>query len=156
MKDARKPLATLAVIGALLLTLLLSWGMQMPDAYAAPNLAPTPVAGVIAGAPNAQNAVWMSNLVLTADGNSRAVNLGNYAKADVQVFVDRTLVNTTTLKLQFSNDNTNWVDGATIGSALTADTSTLAQYAVFGRYTRVNADVTNSNPITITVLGLAK
>lgn len=151
-----KQYLSLAVIGALVLVLMLSWGMQLPNAYAAPNLAPTPVAGVIAGSPSAQNAVWFSNLVLTTDGNSRAVNLGNYAKADVQVVVDRTLVNTTTLKLQFSNDNTNWTDGATIGSALTADTSTLAQYAIFGRYTRVNADVTNSNPITITVLGLAK
>lgn len=151
-----KQYLSLAVIGALVLVLMLSWGMQLPNAYAAPNLVPTPVAGVIAGSPSAQNAVWMSNLVLTTDGNSRSVNLGNYAKADVQVVVDRTLVNTTTLKLQFSNDNTNWTDGATIGSALVNDTSTLAQYAIFGRYTRVNADVTNSNPITITVLGLAK
>lgn len=152
----RKQLSIGAVIGALFLVLALSWGMQLPDAHAAPSLAPTPVAGVIAGSPSAQNAVWMSGLRITADTGSRSVNLGNFAKADVQVVVDETLVNTTTIKLQFSNDNTNWVDGATIGSALVADTSTLAQYALFGRYARVYADVANTNPITITVLGLAK
>jgi hypothetical protein len=154
--NKNKSFAIAAVIGALVLVLMLSWGMQMPLAHAAPSAAPTPVAGVVDTPGTAQNAVWMSNLVVTADTGSRALNLGNYAKADVQVVLDKTGFQTTTLKLQFSNDQTNWTDGATIGSALTADTSTLAQYALFGRYARVYADVTNSNPVTITVLGLAK
>lgn len=147
-------LALGAVLGVLLLFFAFTMGNGAPqNVYAA---APTPVAGAILGSPNAQNAVWFSQLALTANRNSRSVNLGDYSKADVQVVLDHTATNATTLKLQFSNDGVNWIDGATIGSALDTDTNTMQQYAIFGRYARVSATVTSTNPVTVTVLGLAK
>jgi hypothetical protein len=65
-------------------------------------------------------------------------------------------VNTTTLKLQFSNDGVNWTDGATIASAIAEDGAVLSQQAVFGKFARVYADVSNTNPVTLTVLGILK
>lgn len=50
----------------------------------------------------------------------------------------------------------NTKHGATIVSANAADADALAQFAVYGRYTNVYADVTNTNPVTITVIGVAK
>jgi len=78
---------------------------------------------------------------------------------DLQWGIDQTLLttmNTTTLKLQFSNDGVNWIDGASFVSANVADANDMQQYAIFGRYARVYADVSNTNPLTLTVIGVAK
>jgi hypothetical protein len=37
-----------------------------------------------------------------------------------------------------------------------ADASVLSQAAVFGKYARIHADVTNTNPVKITVIGILK
>jgi len=125
---------------------------------AAPAAAPTPVsvnhAGTFADVP-----VFYSTQVLTADGGSSVQNIQNHQVVDLQWGIDQTLLttmNTTTLKLQYSNDAVNWIDGPSFVSANVADANDMQQYAIFGRYARVYADVSNANPLTLTVIGVAK
>ena len=148
---------SLAVAVVLFAALVLS--MTGPaNVTAAPSAAPTPVsvnhAGTFADVP-----VFWSTQVVTADGGSSAQNIQNHQVVDLQWVVDQTLLttmNTTTLKLQFSNDGVNWIDGASFVSANVADANDMQQYAIFGRYARVYADVSNTNPLTLTVIGVAK
>lgn len=138
---------------------LLSVFMNSADpAQAAPLAAPTPVsvnhAGTFADVP-----VFFQTKVITADGGSTVQNVQNHQVMDLQWVVDQTLLttmNTTTLKIQFSNDGVSWIDGATFATNNVADANDMQQYAVFGRYVRVYADVANTNPLTVTAIGVAK
>ncbi len=129
-------------------------------ATAAPAAAPTPIASINTSQQTASEAAFMDNVALIADGNSASVLVKDFEFTDIQYVIDQTIadsvMNTTTLKLQFSNDDTNWTDGAAIVSANVADASALAQHALFGKFARINADVSNTNPVTITVLAVLK
>lgn len=140
---------------ALVMVAMLATAVSGPvQVQAAPAAAPTPVSASAAVFANVLN---FGTQRMTADGTVGSVlTLGNAQRVDLQHVVDMRTVNTTTLKLQFSNDGTNWVDGATFGTAVAADANAMQQYAVFGRYARVYADVINSNPLTITVIGVGK
>lgn len=154
--NTRKPFVIAAVAIAFVLMLSLMFLPQADQASAAPQAAPTPAASVnLPGVASGIVTFWETK-VITEDGNSSTQNIANHAVADLQVVLDHGTANTVTLKIQFSNNGTNWVDGATVGSALGVDTNTLQQYAVFGRFARVNADVTNTNPLTVTIIGVAK
>ena len=157
MRARQMIFGSLAVAVVLFAALVLS--MTGPaNVTAAPSAAPTPVsvnhAGTFADVP-----VFWSTQVVTADGGSNAQNIQNHQVVDLQWGIDQTLLttmNTTTLKLQFSNDGVNWIDGASFVSANVADANDMQQYAIFGRYARVYADVSNTNPLTLTVIGVAK
>lgn len=140
---------------ALVALIVLSWSVGSPAVQAAPEALVTPVSVDHSGIQSSV-VTLLDGAVLTATANSNAQNIMSHAKMDLQTVVDVGTVNTTSLKLQFSNDGVNWVDGDTIGTALTADTNTLAQYAIYGRYVRVNAALTGAAPITVTVVGVAK
>lgn len=122
---------------------------------AAPEAAPTPVSVTHSGK-SAQVLLFLEDEIFTADGAGVDVEIPDHEKVDLQVVLDMGTVNTTTLKLQFSNDRVNWTDGATVGNALVEDTNTLAQHALFGRYARIYADLTNANPVTVRVIGVGK
>lgn len=135
------------------------WAAPAAVPAAGPLAIPTPLAPTGFPATSsrlAKTATLWSGKALTASGASSAVDIAGFGLGDVQVVIDVGTVNTSTVKLQFSNDNSNWVDGVAVASAITADTNTLAQYVLFGRYVRAYATLTNSNPITMTVIGLAK
>jgi hypothetical protein len=156
----KKSIAWTVIIGATLLGLLgLSFGAPQTST-AAPAAIPTPVSVTRPGngvAP--EYPIFFNGVVLTADTRSSCFEVPEYSAVDLQYLVDQTLVttvNTTTLKLQFSNDLVTFIDGATIASANVADGSDMLQLAIFGRYTCVYADVSNTNPITWTVLGVVK
>ena len=157
MRARQMIFGSLAVAVVLFAALVLS--MTGPaNVTAAPSAAPTPVsvnhAGTFADVP-----VFWSTQVVTADGGSSLQNIQNHQVVDLQWGIDQTLLttmNTTTLKLQFSNDGVNWIDGASFVSANVADANDMQQYAIFGRYARVYADVSNTNPLTLTVIGVAK
>ena len=83
-------------------------------------------------------------------------DLSNYNKVDLQWIIDQGTVNTTTLKLQWSNDNLNYEDTATVASANTADTHSGQQYNLFGQHNCVLADVANSNALGLKIFGVAK
>ena len=84
------------------------------------------------------------------------MDVGNFNRADIMWSIDVGTVNTTTYKLQFSNDATHWTDGVAVASAVAADVTNLAQFYVFGRYARVYATVSNTNPLTTTVIAVLK
>lgn len=155
-----KPIIWTAIVGFTLLVLLaLSIGVPT-SGTAAPAAIPTPVAITRPGngvAP--EYPIFFNTAVLTADTRSSCFEVPEYSAVDLQYLVDQTLattVNTTTLKLQFSNDLVTFTDGATVASANVADGSDMLQLAIFGRYTCVYADVSNTNPITWTVIGVVK
>lgn len=157
MRARQMIFGSLAVAVVIFAALVLS--MTGPaNVTAAPSAAPTPVsinhAGTFADVP-----VFWSTQVVTADGGSSLQNIQNHQVVDLQWGIDQTLLttmNTTTLKIQFSNDGVNWIDGASFVSANVADANDMQQYAIFGRYARVYADVSNTNPLTLTVIGVAK
>jgi hypothetical protein len=116
----------------------------------------TPVAGYSPASGTTGNVVpFMSEAVLTADTRA-CIDLRGFTVVDLQFVIDQGTTNTTTLKLQHSNNGVHFTDGQTIVASNTADANGLNRYDLFGRDTCVFADVTNSNPITITVLGLPR
>lgn len=148
-----------AIVVAIVLSLIMV--VTLAPVSAGSLAAPTPIAST-GYAPSGEgarvrDAVYFFNATAkTATGGGTAIELAGYSMLDIQTIADVGTVNTTTLKLQFSNDGTNWVDGVNINANITADVNTLAQYLNFGRYTRVYATLTNSNPITLTVIAVAK
>jgi hypothetical protein len=139
------------VLGVLALSALFT-GPASPS-YA--DTVPTPVA--------AQNAAgghvfvtFHDGTAIAADTNSSAFQLYPYPVIDYQWVIDQGTTNTTTLTIQWSNDNTNWSDGPALVSNNASDADGMVQAANMGRYTRVSADVTNTNDITITVKAVAK
>lgn len=124
-----------------------------------PLQAPTPVAAV-QRSPAPEFPTFFSAKVLTADTRSSCFEVPDYAVVDLQYIVDQTIVdlaaNTTTLTLQWSNDNVNFVNGLAVATNNITDTTDLQQFQLFGRHACVYADVTNTNPVTLTVLGVVK
>ena len=152
---------TLVMAGAfalvLVAALIFSMSSVAPDtAMAAPAPAPTPVSATDSGGNNAVVTFW-SGEALTATGASSIQNVMDFERVDLQTTIDQgTTPNTVTLKLQFSNDGTNWIDGATVVSANVADAGAMQQYALFGRYARLYATAGNSESVTVTAIGVAK
>ncbi len=147
------------VVGAIALLLLITLAVAMPHEDRPVALAaPTPVSATYAGGISGVETFW-DDAVLTTTGGSSVQNIQDHEAIDLHYVIDQgqTTINTTTLKLQFSNDNTNWTDAAAaIVTSNTADANVMQQYAIFGRYARVHATVTNSDPVTVTVIGIAK
>lgn len=161
MKTSTSKIAVLALTVALLMVLgvtAISFSTAQAD-IPGPLMAPTPVA-VNAGSGTGQAAVLWTAKVITQDGATPSMSVLNYGKADVQYLFDQTAVaaagNTTTLKLQFSNDGINWIDGIDVVAAKADDGGDMNQFAVFGSRMRVYADVSNANPVTVTVGVAAK
>ena len=152
---------TLVMVGAiafvLMAALIFSMSAGTPDtAMAAPAPAPTPVSATDSGGNNAVVTFW-SGEALTATGASSIQNVMDFERVDLQTTIDQgTTPNTVTLKLQFSNDGTNWIDGATVVTANVADAGAMQQYALFGRYARLYATAGNSESVTVTAIGVAK
>ena len=141
----------------LVAALIFSMSSVTPDtAMAAPMPAPTPVSATDSGGNNAVVTFW-SGEALTATGASSVQNVMDFERVDLQTTIDQgTTHNTVTLKLQFSNDGTNWIDGATVVTANVADAGAMQQYALFGRYARLYATAGNSESVTVTAIGVAK
>lgn len=152
MRKYTLAVATVVMVFALFWVALAA---EPPTAQAGPMAAPTPaISGYSAKSPT--ELTWWSDTAVTADGGSTALVVSQWQATDIQYNINQGDVNTVTLKLQFSNDNVNWTDGAALVSANVADASVLAQQAVFGKYARVHADVANTNPLTLTVIGILK
>ena len=156
--NRKMPVVALLVTALLLIGILVA--MPADNLSAAPAAAPTPISVTYSATPGKVLEFLRVPVSYTADFNTSPLTVMDFEAVDLQYVIDQTavasVVNTTTLKLQFSNDGTNWVDGATIVSANTADANALSQLAVFGRLARVNVDVSNTNPITISVIAVGK
>lgn len=144
------PLLLAAVI------LLMALGaLNLVDSRTVQAAAPTPVANINQG-DNARLMNWMLTQAITGDTRSCQI-AGLHEFADIQYVIDQaTATNTLTLTLQYSNDNTNYTSGANLVAGNTADADNLAQWAMFGQYNCIYADVVNTNTVTVTVIGLGK
>jgi hypothetical protein len=157
MSDIRKSIAVFVVFAtiALMVVALLFAGPASPS-YA--DTVPTPIS-VQAGSGSTDFlnvTFWSSDSVATSSA-SNALQLPGYDTIDLQYVIDQpSPVNTTTIKIQWSNDNSNWSDGPTIVSSNAADADSMVQIANMGRYTRLYATQTGTNTVTITARGVAK
>lgn len=128
-------------------------------ADAAPAAAVTPVSFSGTGADNQKVTFFAGNI--TADTRT-CFDLSAYSKIDLQWVIDQGTVNTTTIKLQWSNDYNpasavgNYEDMVTVATANAADTHSGQQYLLAGQYNCIFADVTNSNALGLTIKGVAK
>lgn len=149
--------ATLTV--ALMVTLAMLGGPT--PATAAPAAAVTPVAGVVHSGVRSDVLTFFSTEVITQDGCSALLNTQDHAKIDLHWVIDQggpSNNNTTTLTTRWTNTGAvaDVVTDATVVNANTADATAGGQFALFGRQNCVYADVTNSAPLTITLIGVAK
>ncbi len=152
----KQGIGVVGVALALLVVLVLAMGGQGGgQALAAPSgVVVTPVAVTARG--NAAVLTFWNGQALTASGASAVLDVAELEAADIQYAIDQGTTNTVTVKIQFSNDLANWEDGVTLVTNNAADAALLSQYAVFGRFARLYATVTNSNPVTVTAIGLGK
>jgi len=154
------PLATAAIVALILLAMVNLLFAPASGVSAAPPAAPTPIANIPGDSDNSLYVTFQSALSMSADTNTTGRLVQGYEYLDLQTTVDQTVVgtenNTTTITIQFSNDGSNWDNGPAILSSNAADTTDMTRVQLFGRYVRFNQDVTLGNPITITLLGLAK
>ena len=153
---------TIVGIGLIFAVFLSVMYESSPSANGAPMLVVTPVAGIISHGttPKTVKTFFPGTAAITSTTTSAAQRVIDYDVVDLEWVIDQTIaasvMNTTTLKLQMSNDGINWVDSNTFVNANVADVTDMAQYPLFGAYSRVVATVTNANPVTITVLGAVK
>ncbi len=145
-------LATVVVMAVLVLVAL---GLNTQSSQAAPMAAPTPITvpprGVAPEFPT-----FINTKVITTSQRSNCFDVPDYSVVDLYWKIDMAAVNTTTLKLQYSIDNSAYVDGLSFVSAAVADAESMNQYPLFGRWACVYATVTTSDPVTLTVKGAVK
>lgn len=140
--------------GLLFFVLLASlWLAPATKVSAVPAAAPTPV--TYSGQAGNNQKVAFFNGNITADTRA-CFDLSNFKAVDLQYILDQGTVNTTTVKLQWSNDNVNFEDTATVVSANAADAHGGNQFLLFGQYNCIYADVANTNTLGVKVFGVAK
>ena len=157
-KNNRNP----AIYIAILVSLLALTGTWFAPARIQPVQAAviTPIAQTARD--TARVATFWNNEVVIAD-TRRCFDLGSYEVMDLQYVANATLANTTTVTLQQTNmdpaaANPTPVYNAAdaIATVVSTDASAFAQVGLFGRWNCVNVDVTNANPLTLTIIGVAK
>ncbi len=144
-----------AALGLLFIASLL-WVQPGPMGVQAAVI--TPVAQTSRGPEGARIAEYFVSKVIAADTRV-CFDLMGYETLDLQYQVDATLANTTTITTQQSNISPTagpFNTGSAVATVVSTDANTMLQTAMFGRYNCVLADVTNSNPITFTIIGVAK
>ncbi len=146
-----------AIVGALVLAVLVLTALSFntPTSQAAPLAAPTPITvsprNVVPEFPT-----FFQTDVITVSTRSDCFEVPDYGAVDLYWKLDMAAVNTTTLKLQYSMNNSDYVDGLSFVSAAVADAESMNQYPIFGRWTCAYATLTTNDPVTLTVLGVVK
>jgi hypothetical protein len=155
MRQQIKVLALILVAVGLLAVMVMTG-----PANAAPAAAPTPVVY----SNNSYRAVDTRNLVFFS-GTPIAVTTPQrvcfddmfHSTVDLEYITTVAAgVNTSTIILEHSNDNTNYVAGATVLSANATPQSALQQFALFGRYQCAKVTLANATPVAVTIIGVAK
>lgn len=154
MNKAKYPVIVVVMTLVLMVAFIATLGGN--GASAAPSLIPTPVSVSSRGTSLAKDVMLYDASVMTTAVASNAQGVAEHEIIDLQWLIDQTDVNTATIKLQFSNDGTNWVDGATAVSSNAADAGDMQQFALFGKFVRAHTTLANTNPVTITLIGVAK
>lgn len=147
----------IAVLAGVVLFLAILATMGGNGAHAAPSLIPTPVSVSSRGTALAKDVMFFNSVTLTTAVPSNAQGIAEHEIIDLQWLIDQAaLTNTLSISLQFSNDGVNWVDGARAVTSNVADAGDMQQFAVFGKFVRAYTSLDNTNPVTITLIGVAK
>lgn len=147
-------------ISALVLALLFFGSLigvrpQSETVYAA---VVTPVSVNARGGEDARVAEFFVSRAITSDTRV-CFDLSEYETMDLQYKVDATAANTTTVSVQQTNIDPSsgpFNSANAIATVVSTDADTFSQVGLFGRWNCVYADVTNSNPVTFTIIGVAK
>lgn len=153
---ARQLYTFVAVVVSLVLLAVLVSVLPASPVTGAPASVPTPVAAVERNAYAPTLYSFFDAETMTADTTSSCFALANYDIADIYYNIDQGTTNTTTLTMRFGNSPSALVNGTDIVTSNAADASDMQQLQLFGRYTCILANVSNTNTITITVNALAK
>ena len=117
----------------------------------------TPVAQT--GRDGSRIAEFMDTRVITEDTRV-CFDMSEFEVMDLQYDLDATAANATTVTMQQTNiDPTSGPFNAgtqVLAVTTPTDADGMTQYPLFGRWNCVYADVTNSNPLTLTIIGVAK
>lgn len=152
VKEHLYALGAIAMIALLLVVMFISG----PSASnAAPLGAPTPVTYTQSGiAP--RDMVFFSGTPIAVTTPQRVCyQAPEYGKIDLQYSSGG--VNTVTLALEASNDNSTYVTNQTIINASTTPVAaTMQQYNLYGKYTCASVTLANATPVSVVVKGLAK
>ena len=143
------------VIASLLVMAVLVNPLFIP-AQAAPPAAPTPVADFLVQGVQARAFNFQPQTAIATDTNTSGVDVMSLGAVDIQYVIDHGTVNTTTLIVQYSNDDSNWVNGLTLVSASAADGTSITRVPVFGKWMRINQDVATVDTITITLTAVGR
>lgn len=148
----------LAIATAVILCLavLSALSLNTPASQAAPLAAPTPISVPVQAKVAPEYPVFFNTKVMTVSTRSDCFEVADYSAVDLHWIIDETDANSTTLKLQYSNNNTSYVDGLTFVTNAVADAESMNQYPLFGRWACVYAGLVGNQPVTVTVIGTVK
>ncbi len=151
------PLVLMAVVVVFALSVM---GGAALNVSAAPQAAVTPVAVTLPnGGGESAIVKFYTAKSITAD-EQNCLDLREYRTLDLEFVVDQTTTNTTTVILEHTigagADLTTNTVGQTVVSANAADADDLNRFDLYGVYTCVDINVTNSNAVTWTVWGIAR
>lgn len=122
----------------------------------APAAAPTPIGLYKADGRALYPVNFVTVRAVTTTYTGTVYTLARFEIINLQYTVDQSDTNTTTAKLQFSCDGVNWVDGENIYTNTTADTTGIVEARSYCIYARPVITTANNNPVTISLIGLAK
>lgn len=148
-------LLSLGLIGLFAISLMFIGGGSQ-DVQAA---VPTVVAAVDAGTGKGVVIPFQATTALIADTATTPIEILNFKTVDIEFVIDQhaTVVNTTTLTVQYSIGGTVWEDGVVLANANAADANDLlVRVPIYGRWIRVNQDVATTDPITISITSVAR
>lgn len=116
----------------------------------------TPIAQT--GREDSRIATFFYAETISAD-TRRCFDLADMEIMDLQYQVDATNANTTTVT--FQQTNINPINGPfnsaqAVATVISTDANTFSQVGLFGQWNCVFLDVTNSQPISFTIIGVAK
>ena len=151
---AMRKMATVFLVGLLILILVAVSLMQIGNVAAAPPAAPTPImTGYSNDKVNVPVKFWADDTVITQSGGSTVYVLADAEALDIHyVLLQPTVLNTATFKIQFSNNGEDWEDGINVIATVITDTHAISQVNNFAYKTRLYVTVTTTNPLTISHL----
>lgn len=142
--------------GFFLIALLILSATATPVDHAYAGV-PTPVS-IMNQSDQAALVTFLDANTSTTDGGGPGLQLYTYEYCNLQYIIDQGpgVPNTTTLRVEWSMDNTNWAVGPNIVASNAADAVDLVQVPNLGRYQRIYEDHTGAEPITVTVKAVCK
>lgn len=153
--NARNQLAIALAAGCIIILIALAILGQAQPATA--GAVPTPISNVNPSSDWLAVTFW-ANRTATGSGASPALMLPAYEYLNLHWIYDQigSPPNTTTLKIQYSNDAVFWAEGPTIVTNQAADDNAIVQVPILARYVRAYATTSNSSALAITITAIAK